>query len=125
MEELRQLSVQLGGPGVGPRWLAARRAGLNVKRKDVAEFVRRKGEKQIFLAPQRSAGKTVTAGEDATWMADLIDTRNSPGIEGSATYSVILVVVNVFDRFTWSRALKSKEPKEVCKALELILGHRD
>jgi hypothetical protein len=121
MEELRQLSIQLGGPGVVPLWLAARRAGLDVKRKDVEAFVRRKGEKQIFQAPQPAAGKTVSGGEEETWMADLIDMRFSPATEGDETYTTILVCVNVFDRFTWTRALKSKSPQEVKDALQAIL----
>jgi hypothetical protein len=122
MEQLRQLSIQLGGPGVAPLWLAAKRAGLDVTRKYVEAFVRRKGEKQIFQAPQPAAGKTVSGGEEETWMADLVNLKYSPGIEGDETYTAILVCVNVFDRFTWTRALKSKSPQEVKSALQAILA---
>jgi hypothetical protein len=71
--------------------------------------------------PQPAAGKTVSGGEEETWMADLIDMRFSPAIEGDETYTTILVCVNVFDRLTWSRPLKSKSPQEVKSALESIL----
>jgi hypothetical protein len=43
MEDLRRLATQLSNPGVAPLWLAARRSGLDVTKKLVQEFVRKKG----------------------------------------------------------------------------------
>ena len=47
---------------VGPLWLAARRSGLDVTKKQVTDFVRKRGEKQVFQPVQPARGKTV-AGE--------------------------------------------------------------
>jgi hypothetical protein len=35
MDDLRRLAAELGNPGVGPLWLAARRSGLDVTKKQV------------------------------------------------------------------------------------------
>jgi hypothetical protein len=44
------LSASLGHPGVQPLWIAAKRSGINLMRKDVEAFVKKKGEKQVFSA---------------------------------------------------------------------------
>ena len=122
MDDLRKLAAELGNPGVQPLWLAARRSGLDVTKKQVVEFVRKKGEKQIFQPVQPARGKTVAAGENTSLQMDLADLKNSPEVRESTTYKFFLVVVNVFDRFTYARALKTKEPKEVREALGSILS---
>jgi hypothetical protein len=66
-------------------------------------------------------GKTVVGGADTTFQMDLADQKNSPEIRESSTYKFFLVVVNTFDRFTYARNLRTKEPKEVCEALSSIL----
>ena len=103
MDDLRSLAAELGNPGVGPLWLAARRSGLEVTKKQVTEFVRRRGEKQVFQPVQPARGKTVAAGADTTFQMDLADLKNSPEIRESVTYKFFLVVVNVFDRFAYAR----------------------
>ena len=45
---LRELSDELGNPGIGPLWLAVKRKAINLTKKQVEAFVKRKGEKQIF-----------------------------------------------------------------------------
>ena len=45
---LQELSDELWSPGIGPLWLAVKRKGVNVSKKQVEAFVKRKGEKQIF-----------------------------------------------------------------------------
>jgi hypothetical protein len=53
---------------------------------------------------------------------DLADLKNSPEIRESTTYKFFLVVVNAFDRFTYARNLRTKEPKEVREALGSIIA---
>ena len=122
MDDLRRLAAELGNPGVGPLWLAARRSGLDVTKKQVTEFVRKRGEKQVFQPVQPAKGKTVAGGADTTFQMDLADLKNSPEIRESTTYKFFLVVVNAFDRFTYARNLRTKEPKEVRTALGSILA---
>ena len=115
VEQLRQLNTELGNPGVQPLWLAARRNGINLMKKDVEAFVKQKGEKQVLSAIQPSKGKTVSESLDARWQMDLAFGAAADG------YTAYLVAVNVFDRFTWALPLKSKEPTQVAEALEKLL----
>ena len=117
LRNLRQLSNELGNPGVQALWLAVKRNGINLMKKDVEAFVKRKGEKQIFSAVQPSKGKTVSESLDARWQMDLADLKGQP----SDGYKFFLVAVNLFDRFMWALPLKSKEPAVVREALATLL----
>jgi hypothetical protein len=55
-----------------------------VTKKQVTEFVRKRGEKQVFQPVQPARGKTVTGGTDATFQMDLADLKNSPEVRESA-----------------------------------------
>ncbi len=87
LSKLRLLSAELGHPGVQPLWIAAKRSGTILMRKDVEAFVKKKGEKQVFSAVQPSKGKTIGESQDARWQMDL----------AFGNGSVFLVCVNVFD----------------------------
>ncbi len=115
MEQLRQLSTELGNPGVQALWLAARRNGINLMKRDVEAFVKQKGEKQVLSAIQPSKGKTVSESLDARWQMDLAFGVAAEG------YTAYLVAVNVFDRFTYALPLTSKEPTQVAEALGKLL----
>ena len=65
LQNLRQLSNELGNPGVQALWLAVRRIGITLMKKDVEAFVKKKGEKQVFSTVQPSKGKTVSESLDA------------------------------------------------------------
>ena len=111
LANLKLLSNQLGEPGVQALWIAAKRSGINLLRKDVEAFVKKKGEKQVFSAVQPSKGKTLGESQDARWQMDL----------AFGNGSVFLVCVNVFDRFTWAKTISSKEPANVAEALDFLL----
>jgi hypothetical protein len=49
-----------------------------VTKKQVMEFVRKRGEKQVFEPVQPARGKTVAAGQNPTFQMDLADLKNSP-----------------------------------------------
>ena len=83
LQSLQELSDELGNPGIGPLWLAAKRKALNVSKKQVEAFVKRKGEKQIFQAVQPAKGKTVSESLDARWMMDLIVFYKQPVVVGA------------------------------------------
>ena len=117
---LQELSDELGNPGIGPLWLAVKRKGVGVSKKQVEAFVKRKGEKQIFQAVQPAKGKTVSESLNARWMMDLIVFYNQPVVVGGVTMRYILVCINVFDRYLYAEAIKSKESKDVAVALGAI-----
>ncbi len=121
LRPLRELSDELGDPGVAPLWLAAKRKGLNVTKKQVEAFVKQKGEKQIFQAVQPAKGKTVSESLDARWMMDLIVFYKQPVVVAGVTMRYILVCINVFDRYLYAEPIKSKEAKDVAVVLQKIL----
>ena len=119
LRQLRELSAELGHPGAQPLWLAAKRKGLEVQRKDVLAWVAGHSEKQVLAAPQRAAGKSISE-DDNRWQMDLVDVTSISG-EDSRRHRFFLVCANVFDRFLYARALMSKEPAEVASMLRQIL----
>ena len=120
--QLVQLSSDLGHPGVAPLWLAAKRQGLRVTKKEVEAYVKAKGSKQIFQAVQPARGKSVAESLDARWMMDLVQFTNQPVTVSGKTFKFILVCVNVFDRYLYALPMRSKEPVEVKAALERLLA---
>jgi len=102
---------------VAALYTAAKRAKLDVSKKQVEELVKGKAEKQVLGAPQRATGKTVSEDDNRMQM-DLVDVSNAP----AGDWKFFLAVVNVFDRYLYVRPLRSKAPKGVAEALTAILA---
>ncbi len=119
--ELEELSRTLGHPGIAPLWLAVKKRGLAITRKQVESYVKKKGEKQVFQAAQPAKGKTVSESLDSRWMMDLIQFNNKPVEVGRKTFRFILVAINVFDRYLYALPLESKEPAVVLEALAKLI----
>ena len=119
--QLAQLSSDLGHPGIQPLWLAVKKRGLNLTKKEVETYVKAKGSKQIFQAVQPARGKTVSESLDARWMMDLIVFVNQPVVVAGKTLRYILVAINVFDRYLYAEPMETKEPVEVKEALRKLL----
>ncbi len=120
--QLAQLSSDLGHPGVQPLWLAVKKKGLALTKKEVETYVKQKGSKQIFQAVQPAKGKTVSESLDARWMMDLVVFVNQPVVVRGKTLRYILVAINVFDRYLYASPLESKEPTEVKDALRRLIA---
>ena len=120
--QLAQLSSDLGHPGIQPLWLAVKKRGLTITKKEVETYVKAKGSKQIFQAVQPARGKTVAESLDSRWMMDLIVFVNQPVVVAGKTLRYILVAINVFDRYLYALPLESKEPGEVKTALGRLLS---
>ena len=88
------------------------------------EFVSKQGQKQRFAPVQPAKGKSATEGIDSRYQMDLADLTSSPVSRGEKVYKFFLVLVNVFDRKVYAKALKSKTPQEVVAKLSQILGSR-
>ena len=75
MTQLEQLYNDLGNPGADALYIAARRAGIEVKKADVRAFVSKQSSKQTLAAQQPSKGKIASESLNARWQMDLIDAR--------------------------------------------------
>ena len=60
--QLKQLWIQSGRQGADKLYNKAVREGLNVKRKDVQEFVKSQESAQVFQPRIKSEGKVVATG---------------------------------------------------------------
>ena len=122
IEKLQKIASDLGNPGADKVYVAARRRGLQVTKKQVKTLLSRLGERQIFRPVQPSRGKTAAEDIDTRFQMDLIDMHNDPAFDKSGDVDkFILILINVFTREVYARALAKKEPKDVSQALGSLL----
>ena len=85
-------------------------------------------KKQIVEELYRAARKNfkrrrvLIKGLDDVWMSDLADMQNYKRENRGHKY--ILIVIDCFSKFLWTKPLKSKSADEVAKAAEQILKER-
>ena len=115
--ELEELAQKLGVPGGQKLYTAARKRGLAVTKKQVQEFVRKQGQKQIFRPLPPAAGKTASESEQMRAQMDMVDLSTSPS-RGS---SFILVVLNVWNRMGFAIPVEDKRAKSVATGLSILL----
>ena len=114
---LIELEQRLGTPGAGKLYAAARRRGIRVTKEQVRNFVRKKGQKQLFRALPASKGQTAAESSQMRFQMDLVDMRNSPSREKK----YILVLVNVYTRKAYAAPIEDKTPQVVAAALREML----
>jgi hypothetical protein len=115
--ELEELAQKLGVPGGQKLYTAARKRGLAVTKKQVQDFVRKQGQKQIFRPLPPAAGKTASESEQMRAQMDLVDLSTSP----SKGNSFILVVLNVWNRMGFAIPVEDKRAKSVATGLSILL----
>mgnify|MGYP000606486524 FL=1 len=121
MATLSAVYDELGAPGPTALFVAARKRGLNVTRDEAKKFTARRGERQIFNNAKPSEGKVVAEDVNSRYQADLLDFKN----DGESEEKNVLIVVNVFTREMWARAIKNKTAKSTAAALVDILDDFD
>ena len=111
---LRQLWIESGRQGVEKLYNKAIREGLNVKRKDVQEFIKGESTAQVFQSRIKSEGKVVATGPLKSWQIDIVDFKqfNQKANKG---FKYILVAIDIFDRRMKAAALKTKSPEETAE----------
>ena len=115
--DLTNLYEKLGAPSADKLFIAAKKQGLVVNKKQVQTFVSWMGERQVFKPGPKSRGQTASESIDARAQIDLIDFKDQVS-EGKKN---ILVYVNVFTRELSAEALTDKQSSSVAKALKSIL----
>ena len=70
---LAELAQRLGTPGASKLYTAARRRGIRVTKEQVRNFVRTKGQKQLFRPLPPSKGQTASESIDMRYQMDLVD----------------------------------------------------
>jgi hypothetical protein len=92
-----------------------------------------KNDVDLWLAKQRTAqvhkasrkgkksGHVTAANVNDRWQGDLVDMQNYPGVRKRLKMHWILVVVDVFSRKLYARAMQTKEVKNVVSAFNSIV----
>jgi len=123
MDEVRELSQQLGHPSAQKLWTEVQRRNIAVSRKQVFEFAQAHPARQVLQPRPITHGKIVATEIHDRWAADLIDynARPSPDSNGGAPYQYILIVQDIFSRKIWAHALKTKTQEVTQQAFESIV----
>ena len=96
---------EMSFPGAAKFQSALRKKGIKFSDAAVRELVAEQGGRQLFAPPPRFTGKVTARHIDERWAADLVDMQSKAASTGEAH---ILIVQDIFSRFLWARALKSK-----------------
>jgi len=130
MDALEALSKKVGRlKGVDKLYKEAKKAGIDVTKAQVKDFVQDIGQKQVLAQSQPSLGKSATtsiAKEGARFQIDLIQFRFSQQEEDTddeddAPQRYALVVINVFDRKVHAVTLADKSAETVLAGFRKIL----
>ena len=118
---LAQLSQELGYPSADKLYEAARRAGVQVDKSDVREFVKQQAVRQVFRQRPKHDGKIAAVNIDDRWAADLIDYTAKPSEAPGGPYVYVFICQDIFTRRLYTRSLKTKVPEVVQQAFEDII----
>jgi hypothetical protein len=124
MEELRELSNELGHPSAYKLWHEAQRRNLDVTRKEVFALARSQSARQVLQKRPKYEGKLVAVEINDRWAADIVDynAHPSPDKKGGDPYQYILIVQDVFTREIFVHALKSKSQEVAQQAFASIVN---
>ena len=135
-------SDTLNYPGTNKLYEYLKARSQHVPLNIVKAFVERQPERQIFTQnrrvrhprqsgpimqtrPNLSEGRVPALDLNDRWMADLADLTAQPSVnaQSEATpFQYILVVLNVFSKRLWAKALRVKSPAAVTAAFKEILN---
>jgi transposase InsO family protein len=93
---------------------------LNIKRKDVQDFLNRQPTYQITRQSSHFINKPILAKHcNERWSIDLIDLNR---YKGNAGFRYILTCIDYFSRYCWIRPLKDKTSLNVKEQMEDIIS---
>ena len=114
MEQLRELSNELGHPSADKLWQEAQRRNLDVTRKQVFQLVQGSSARQVLKKRPDYQGKVVAVEINDRWAADIIDYNAHPSADpkGGDPYQYILIVQDIFSSDFCPRP-QSKVPRSL------------
>ena len=109
------------GSGQQSLYFKVRDKYLNIKRNDVAEFLKRQPAFQMTRRVRHHINKPIRASEEnERWAIDLIDTGEDYVDNG---FRYLLTCVDYFSRYVWAEAIRNKTAIAVRDAMDIIV-HR-
>ena len=120
LTELYKNDVNMLGKGVTNVYKYIKTRYINIKRKDVEEFLMKQKDYQLTKNIKKVVNKPIIeAIPNHKWQVDVIDMDKYSKNNGGRKY--ILNCVDVFSRKLWLRALKNLEAKTTTKAIKSII----
>ena len=114
MQRVRDLYEELGMPGQAKLFQEVRKRGIAVSRSQVNEFVKGRGERQVFTQPlPRAEGKTASEDVNARYMMDVVNFKGD---------LMALFLVNVFTRKVWVKTIPDKSATSVLAAARVLIN---
>lgn len=122
--DVKAVYEELNFPGLSTLLRVLEQRGIAHTREEVEKLVKGDTARQVQAPAPLPEGKIASDGPNDLWFADLVDLTQAPSADGKlpkAAEKYVLLVQDVFSRFLWGRALKTKQPKEVARAFQGIL----
>ena len=120
-QQLIDLYEKLSFPSALNFRRAAEVAGLSIKLADAKRLAAKYSQRQV-TAPANPHNGVITSGKlDARWQADLASYVAQEAKVAGVTYRHVLVVLDVFSRFVWTRKLRNASTSAVSKAFANII----
>ena len=85
---------------------ALRRQGIDVPDSFVKGIVAEQASRQLFAPPPKFTGRVTAQHIDERWAADVVDLQSKTSAKDAPVY--ILLVQDIFSRFLFAKALRSK-----------------
>ena len=104
------LYKELSYPSAARFKAALAKRGIQVPDAFVRQLVSEQGGRQLFAPPPRFTGKVVAQHTDERWAGDVIDFQSKTTKKGTPVY--VLIVQDIFSRFLFAKALRSKAEVE-------------
>ena len=104
------LYKELSYPSAARFKAALAKRGIQVPDAFVRQLVSEQGGRQLFAPPPRFTGKVVAQHMDERWAADVIDFQSKTAKKDAPVY--VLIVQDIFSRFLFAKALRSKAEVE-------------
>ena len=101
---------QLSYPSAAKFKAALSKRGIDVPDVFVKQLVSEQGSRQLFAPPPRFTGKVTAQHMDERWAGDIIDLQSKTRKQGAPVY--VLIVHDIFSRFLFATALRSKAEVE-------------
>ena len=72
MDRVRDLYEELGAPGQAKLWQEVRKRRIQVSRTQVNDFVKRRGERQVYSRLPQAKGQTASEDVNARYQLDIV-----------------------------------------------------
>ena len=111
----------VGYTGILPLYKAAKNISKKIKLDDVKRWLRKQQTYTLHKPIRRKfyRRKTVAAGIDYQWQADLADMSSTSKFNDK--YRFLLCIIDVFSKYAWVVPIKDKTGKTLVHALKSVL----